>query len=117
MEQRRALCYAPGPSAARGDRRRPGRSSDDRLGDEALNWQQGNATEDGRDHRGWLLGHFIDPAQGVRSTKDVEVRWGVHPAGEKRSEWTSGERRTTLILLVEGHFRVDLTEGSVTLAR
>lgn len=45
------------------------------------------------------------------------MRWGVHPAGEKRPEWMTGERRTTLLLLVEGHFRVDLTEGSVTLAR
>ena len=33
------------------------------------NWYRGNAAEDGRETRGWLLGHFIDPAQGVRSSR------------------------------------------------
>ncbi len=79
------------------------------------NWYHGNATEDGRDTRGWLLGHFIDPPEGVRSTNDVEVKWGVHAAGEKRPEWTTDDQRTTMLLLVQGHFRVDLTEGTATL--
>jgi quercetin dioxygenase-like cupin family protein len=81
------------------------------------NWHQGNAAEDGRETRGWLLGHFIDPAQGVRSTKDLEVKWGVHPAGEKRPDWTADDQRTTLVLLVEGHFVVHLTEGTATMSR
>jgi quercetin dioxygenase-like cupin family protein len=80
-------------------------------------WYSGNAAEDGRETRGWLLGHFIDPAEGVRSSKDVEVKWGIHPAGEKRAEWTADDQRTTLVLLVQGSFRIDLTESSVTLAR
>jgi hypothetical protein len=79
------------------------------------NWHAGNAEEDGRDTRGWLLGYFIDPAQGVRSSKDVEVKWGIHPAGDKRAAWTADDQRTTLTLLVEGSFRIDLTETSVTL--
>jgi uncharacterized cupin superfamily protein len=81
------------------------------------NWYHGNAVDDGRDTRGWLLGHFIDTSKGVRSTRDVEVKWGIHPAGEKRAEWTKDDQRTTLVLLVEGNFRVDLTEGSVTMSR
>lgn len=80
-------------------------------------WQHGNAAEDTAQTRGWLLGHFIDPAEGVRSTKDVEVKWATHPAGDKRPEWTADDRRTTLVLLVDGHFRVRLTEGAATLAR
>ena len=83
----------------------------------SVNWYSGNAAEDGRETRGWLLGHFIDPAKGVRSSKDVEVKWGIHPAGEKRAGWTADDQRTTLVLLVEGNFRIDLTEGGVTLAR
>jgi quercetin dioxygenase-like cupin family protein len=83
----------------------------------SVNWYSGNAAEDGRETRGWLLGHFIDPAKGVRSSKDVEVKWGIHPAGEKRSDWTADDQRTTLVLLVEGNFRVDLTEGPVALVR
>ncbi|HEX3779681.1 MAG TPA: signal peptidase I [Pseudonocardiaceae bacterium] len=81
------------------------------------NWSHGNAADDTAATRGWLLGHFIDPSQGVRSTKDVEVKWGVHPAGDKRPEWTSDDMRTTLLLLVQGSFRIDLTEGSTVLAR
>jgi quercetin dioxygenase-like cupin family protein len=83
----------------------------------SVNWYSGNAAEDGRETRGWLLGHFIDPAKGVRSSKDVEVKWGIHPAGEKRSDWTADDQRTTLVLLVDGNFRVDLTEGPVALVQ
>ena len=80
-------------------------------------WYSGNAPEDGRHNRGWVLGHFIDPAEGVRSSKDVEVKWGIHPAGEKRAAWTADDQRTTLVFLVSGSFRIDLTEGSVLLER
>jgi hypothetical protein len=80
-------------------------------------WHHGNAEEDGRERRGWILGHFIDPAAGVRSSKDVEIKWGIHPQGEARAEWTADDQRTTLVLLVSGNFRIDLTEGSFTLDR
>jgi glyoxylate utilization-related uncharacterized protein len=81
------------------------------------NWHNGNAVEDGRERRGWIVGHFIDPAKGVRSTKDVEIKWGIHPAGDKRAEWTADDQRTTLVFYVSGKFRIDLTEGSFTLER
>jgi hypothetical protein len=88
------------------------------MGDPVVaNWHYGNAAEDTKDDRGWILGHFIDPPDDVRHSKDVEVKWGIHPAGEKRAEWTSDDRRTTLLLLVEGQFRIDLTEGSRILAK
>ena len=77
-------------------------------------WRFGNAAED-RDDRGWLLGHFVSPPD-VRHSKDVEVKWGTHPVGEKRAEWTSDDQRTTLLLLVHGEFRIDLTEGSRVLS-
>ena len=80
-------------------------------------WHAGNAAEDGRGTNGWLLGHFIDPAKGVRHSKDVEVKWAIHPAGDKRAAWTADDQRTTLLLLIQGNFRVDLTEASVTLAK
>lgn len=83
----------------------------------SADWYSGNAADDGMDTRGWLLGHFITPPDDVRSTKDVEVKWGVHPPGDKRAEWTSDDQRTTLLLLVQGEFRIDLTAGSVTMRR
>jgi quercetin dioxygenase-like cupin family protein len=81
------------------------------------NWRTGNAYDDSRQTRGWLLGHFIDPTEGVRSTQAVEVKWGVHPSGDKRAEWTADDQRTTLVLLVEGNFTVHLTEGTAPLTR
>jgi hypothetical protein len=82
------------------------------MGDPVVaNWHYGNAAEDTKDDRGWLLGHF-GPPDDMRHSKDVEVKWGIHPAGDKRAEWTSDDQRTTLLLLVEGQFRIELTEGS-----
>ena len=80
-------------------------------------WHSGNAAEDGGETRGWILGHFIDPSEGVRSCKDVEIKWGIHPAGEKRHEWTADDQRTTLVLLVTGKFRIDLAEASTNLEK
>jgi quercetin dioxygenase-like cupin family protein len=83
----------------------------------SADWHVGNAADDGRNTRGWLLGHFLDSSAGVRSTKDVEIKWGIHPAGEKRPDWTSDDQRTTLVLLVEGNFVVNLTAGRAGLTR
>lgn len=78
------------------------------------NWYRGNAAEDGKDTRGWLLGHFMPP-EDVRHSTGVEVKWGIHEPGEKRTEWASDAERTTMLLLVQGRFRLDLAESSTTL--
>lgn len=80
------------------------------------NWYQGNAAVDGYQRRGWFFGHFIDPAEGIRSNSDVEVKWGIHSAGDKRAEWTADDQRTTLVIMVHGAFQIDLTDASVTLS-
>jgi hypothetical protein len=54
---------------------------------------------------------------GVRASRDVEVKWGIHPAGEGREDWVTDEQRTTLLLLVSGRFRIDLSVGSFILER
>lgn len=83
-------------------------------------WYTGNADDDADQHRGWLLGHFIapeTPGSAVRNTGDLEIKWGIHPAGQERPEWTADDQRTTLLLLVSGRFRLDLTVGSTTLQK
>ncbi|WP_412750682.1 signal peptidase I [Krasilnikovia sp. M28-CT-15] len=75
----------------------------------------GNADTDAAGDRGWLLGHFKslnDP----RHSTDVEIKWGVHPAGDQRAQWVVGEQRTALLLLISGRFRVELPGRSVVLA-
>jgi hypothetical protein len=75
----------------------------------------GNAAVDAADYRGWLLGHFV-PVGGARHSEEVEIKWGLHPRGDQRPQWVAGEKRTALLLLISGKFRVELPERSVLLA-
>lgn len=76
----------------------------------------GYADADARENRGWLLGHFM-PAGDPRQAGGVEIKWGVHPRGDKRAQWVTAESRTAAIFLVSGRFRVDLPDRSVVLDR
>ncbi|GAA3426991.1 signal peptidase I [Streptosporangium sandarakinum] len=75
----------------------------------------GNAGVDAPGDRGWLLGHF-KPVGEVRHSEDVEIKWGVHPRGDERAEWVRGEKRTALLVLISGRFRVELPGRSVVLS-
>ncbi|MCF6468073.1 signal peptidase I [Nonomuraea sp. MG754425] len=75
----------------------------------------GNAGADGAGDQGWLLGHFKPPGD-PRHSDDVEIKWGVHPAGDEREKWVRGERRTALLVLISGRFRVELPGRSVLLS-
>lgn len=82
------------------------------------NWHIGNAADEAGQYRGWMVGHFIDPENGAaRKTCALEVKWGIHHAGQKRPEWTEGEDRSTLVIMVSGRFRVDLSVGTATLTK
>lgn len=82
----------------------------------ADNWHVGNAKSDGSDWRGWIVGHFIDgDATPIRTSQDVEIKWGVHPAGEERASWQTTEHRTTVLVLIEGRFQINLSVDSHTL--
>jgi hypothetical protein len=77
-------------------------------------WHFGNAVVDGEERRGWLVGAFMD-AGDVRMSTDVEIKWGIHPAGDWRETWFEQEDRTTVLMLVSGRFRIDLSVGSALL--
>jgi hypothetical protein len=75
----------------------------------------GNAGVDGAGARGgWFLGHFI-AAGDPRHSDAVEVKWGVHPAGQSRSSVAAGTDARTLSILVSGTFRVEFPEREVRL--
>jgi hypothetical protein len=76
----------------------------------------GNAAQDAPANRGWLLGHFL-PADDLRHSADVEVKWGVHPVGDERGQWVTDDHRTAVIMLISGRFRIELPDRSVVLAR
>lgn len=75
----------------------------------------GNAEDLGREHRGWLLGHFIEEASAFH-TRGVEVKWARHSSGERRDEWTSSNA-TTISILVSGRFALVFEDGERLLAR
>ncbi|RDG37318.1 signal peptidase I [Streptomyces corynorhini] len=75
----------------------------------------GNAGQDAALDRGWLLGRFKEVGD-PRHSAAVEIKWGVHPAGDERALWVRGEERTALLVLVSGRFRVELPGRSVLLA-
>ncbi len=76
----------------------------------------GNAAADAIGDRGWLLGHFR-PEGEVRRSEDVEIKWGVHPKGDERAQWVRGEKRTALLVLISGRFRMEFPGRSVVLDR
>lgn len=79
-------------------------------------WYVGNAARDGEEHRGWIVGHFMT-ADDVRRSEGVEIKWGVHTCGEERADWQGNESRTTVLLLVKGRFRINLSVDTFVLER
>lgn len=76
----------------------------------------GNAFDDGSPYRGWIVGDFIEPIDSVRNSSQVEIKWGVHQAGEERADWTTGETRTSIMFLISGRFLQRLPDREVELA-
>jgi hypothetical protein len=65
----------------------------------------GNAGGDGLNGgRGWFVGRFMPPETGPCRAGAVEVKWGVHHAGERRPSVVGGSDTVSLALLVSGRF-------------
>jgi len=75
----------------------------------------GNAKIDGADSRGWIVGSFMP--DGVRHSDTTEIKYGIHTAGEARTEWVGGEKRKTLFILLQGIFVMEFIEQTVILER
>jgi hypothetical protein len=78
------------------------------------NIQIGDAEIDSSTTRGWLIGSFIEEQFGLRHSDDVELKWGVLKAGDARTEWVTGETRTTIGILISGTFTMEFRDRSVT---
>ena len=76
----------------------------------------GNAAADSDKTRGWLVGHFIEQSVGLRHSNDVEIKWGIHKAGEARKEWVTGETRTAIAILMSGQSEMEFRDRTVQLS-
>jgi hypothetical protein len=77
----------------------------------------GNAQVESVNRWGWFLGHFVTPRDDPRSTSLLEVKWGVHKAGDGRPEWAVNAEATTLSILIQGRFRLQFPEQEFLLSR
>lgn len=80
----------------------------------ASNIQTGNAELDSLETRGWFVGSFIEEKFGLRHSDDVEIKWGVLKEGDARTEWVTGETRTTIGILITGKFTMEFRDESMT---
>lgn len=76
----------------------------------------GNAQNEADQYRGWFVGEFVTPPDDPRSTSAVEVKWGTHAAGDRRSQWADPSGTTTLSILISGRFWIQFPDGEVVLA-
>jgi hypothetical protein len=81
----------------------------------------GHAAADDVRGSGWFVGQFVPPELGLRHQTDVELKWGLHADGEKRSRPQANGNATTISVLIYGllrvSFHVDDAEQVVTLER
>ncbi len=75
----------------------------------------GNAHLEAVKRRGWFIGEFITPADDPRSTNALEVKWGIHAAGDRRYEWAGPSATFTLSILISGRFWVQFLDGDIRL--
>jgi cupin superfamily acireductone dioxygenase involved in methionine salvage len=91
-----------------------------------MNVTTGNAITDGKEFRYWFVGAvetwcrennlpFDAERYGLRSTDDIEIKWGVYKKGEVRPEWASSSDMTGMSILIRGDciftFREKAGEG------
>ncbi len=81
----------------------------------------GNAVAEGQQpgNGNWFIGHFISDSSGLKSTRDVEIKWGIHASNEEKAAKCFNEGSTTLTILISGLFVLIFPEldTSVTLRR
>jgi hypothetical protein len=71
----------------------------------------GNAPLDQVRGTGWFVGQFVPPELGLRHQTAVELKWGTHLDGEKRSHpWANGNA-TTISVLITGTLHVTFHLG------
>ena len=86
---------------------------------------KGNAAVQGAPHNGWFVGDFTQwlgergappsalASVGLRDTRVLEVKWGIHPAGQPRPEgWAKRTAAVGVSVLVSGEFVVVFRESA-----
>src|SRR5216683_7708007 len=89
----------------------PDQASGETGMDSTRSFYFGNAVADQVRGSGWFVGQFVAAELGLRHQTDVEVKWGIHPDGEKRSHAWASEHATTISVLIRGCLKVTFDVG------
>ena len=73
---------------------------------EAEAYYIGNAEIDQVRGTGWFIGQFVPAELGLRHQTDVELKWGIHPDGERRTHPGANGNGTTISVLIQGAIKV-----------
>jgi hypothetical protein len=97
-------------------------NSERAVTDGAGSFYFGNAAVDQVRGTGWFVGQFVSPDQGPRHQTDVELKWAMHPDGERRRGAAAANgHATTISVLIHGvlraTFHIDGTPHVVTLQK
>jgi hypothetical protein len=66
----------------------------------------GNAVVDQVRDTGWFVGQFVPPELGPRHQTEVELKWAIHPDGDRRQHGAEANRNaTTISVLIQGTLR------------
>ena len=76
--------------------------------------QTGNFSSSNLEHRGWVVGHFLDPDSPFKIT-DFELKWGNNPRGARKSVAGSNQIAQTLAILIRGKIQYDFPETNQTI--
>jgi hypothetical protein len=81
----------------------------------------GHAAADQVRDSGWFVGQFVPPELGLRHQTAIEIKWGLHPDGDKRPRPWAHDSGTTISVLIRGILHVSFYTAEppaiVTLAR
>jgi len=69
---------------------------------------QGNAEIEGKDHRGWFIGHFMP-----ESRSDIEIKWSHHPQGDGDPNFVSQRNSMSISILIRGSIRYRFLKDGV----
>jgi hypothetical protein len=78
----------------------------------------GNAVLDGRKHKNWFVGHFVDDINTLQHSEDVEVKFSQHLAGTLKARGSSVNLMSrSMAVLVSGVQRLEFDNTTVLLEK
>jgi len=89
-------------------------STSDPMGPPPTHYK-GNAITDSASHRGWFVGPFMTDRNPLLQTNGVEVKWGIHSAGQARDKWDAGGSNHSLTILLHGHLVQEFSDATYEL--